>query len=48
MHLTEFPKADEKLIDEKLNKEMEKTRSVITEALQLRAKAGIKVRQWRK
>jgi isoleucyl-tRNA synthetase len=37
--------ADEKLIDEKLNEEMNKTRMIITEALQLRAKAGIKVRQ---
>jgi isoleucyl-tRNA synthetase len=45
VHLAEFSKADEKLIDEKLNEEMEKTRSIITEALQLRAKAGIKVRQ---
>mgnify|MGYP001446502122 CR=1 FL=1 len=45
VHLAEFPMADEKLIDEKLNEEMEKTRAVITEALQLRAKAGIKVRQ---
>ena len=45
VHLTDFPVADESLIDEKLNEEMEKTRAVITEALQLRAKAGIKVRQ---
>ncbi|HOX10778.1 MAG TPA: isoleucine--tRNA ligase [Candidatus Moranbacteria bacterium] len=45
VHLAEFPVADESLIDEKLNEEMEKTRAVITEALQLRAKAGIKVRQ---
>ena len=45
VHLEEFPVADEKLIDEKLNEEMAKTRGIITEALQLRAKAGIKVRQ---
>jgi len=45
VHLQDFPIADESLIDEKLNKEMEETRNVITEALQLRAKAGIKVRQ---
>lgn len=45
VHLADFSMADEKLIDEKLNEEMEKTRSIITEALQLRAKAGIKVRQ---
>lgn len=45
VHLSNFPEADEKLIDEKLNEEMQKTREIITEALQLRAKAGIKVRQ---
>jgi len=43
--LSDFPASDEKLIDEKLNEEMNKTREIITEALQLRAKAGIKVRQ---
>lgn len=45
VHLADFPVADEKLIDEKLNEEMQTTREIITEALQLRAKAGIKVRQ---
>ncbi|HPN54689.1 MAG TPA: class I tRNA ligase family protein [Candidatus Moranbacteria bacterium] len=45
VHLADFPVADEKLVDEKLNEEMEKARLIITEALQLRAKAGIKVRQ---
>lgn len=45
VHLQDFPVADEKLIDEKLNEEMGKARNIITEALQLRAKAGIKVRQ---
>lgn len=45
VHLTDFPTADKKLIDEKLNSEMEKARMVISEGLQLRAKAGIKVRQ---
>ena len=45
VHLSDFPVADEKLIDEKLNEEMTKVREIITEALQLRAKAGIKVRQ---
>ena len=45
VHLADFPVADEKLIDEKLNEEMEKARSIITEALQLRAKSGVKVRQ---
>jgi isoleucyl-tRNA synthetase len=45
VHLADFPVADEKLIDKKLNDEMQKTREIITEALQLRAKAGVKVRQ---
>ena len=45
VHLAEFPIADKNLIDEGLNGEMEKTRNIITEALQLRARAGIKVRQ---
>jgi len=45
VHLTDFPEADKNLIDEKLNKEMGKTREIITEALQLRATAGVKVRQ---
>ncbi len=45
VHLCDFPVADEGLIDEKLNEQMQKTRDIITEALQLRAKAGIKVRQ---
>jgi isoleucyl-tRNA synthetase len=45
VHLADFPVADEKLIDEKLNQEMEKARVIISEGLQLRAKAKIKVRQ---
>lgn len=45
VHLADFPVANKKLIDERLNQQMEDTRNVITEALQLRAKAGIKVRQ---
>ena len=45
VHLEEMPMADESLIDEKLNEDMKKIRDIITEALQLRAKAGIKVRQ---
>lgn len=45
VHLADFPQADESLIDEKLNEQMNKTREIITAALQLRAKAGIKVRQ---
>jgi isoleucyl-tRNA synthetase len=45
VHLTEYPVADEGLIDEKLNEEMRSTRNIITEGLQLRAKEKIKVRQ---
>jgi len=45
VHLEDWPKADKKLINKKLNKEMEKTREVVTLALAERAKAGIKVRQ---
>ncbi|HRY82776.1 MAG TPA: isoleucine--tRNA ligase [Candidatus Moranbacteria bacterium] len=45
VHLENFPLADEKMIDEKLNEEMANVRAIISEGLQLRAKAGIKVRQ---
>ena len=45
VHLKYFPKADESLIDEKLNEEMEIVRRIVSEGLQIRAKAGIKVRQ---
>jgi isoleucyl-tRNA synthetase len=45
VHLSDFPLADEKLIDDKLNEEMAKVRNVISEGLQLRAQAKIKVRQ---
>jgi isoleucyl-tRNA synthetase len=45
VHLTDFPVVDESLIDEALNEKMDNTRYIITEALQLRAKNGIKVRQ---
>ncbi len=45
VHLENFPTADENMIDEKLNKEMASVRNIISEALQLRAKVGIKVRQ---
>ena len=45
VHLADFPKVSKDLIDEKLNQEMEMARDVITQALQLRARAGIKVRQ---
>lgn len=45
VHLAEFPKADESLIDEKLNSDMALLREVVTLGLQKRAEAKIKVRQ---
>jgi len=45
VHLADFPMADEKLIDEDLNLEMTRVRNIISEGLQLRAQAKIKVRQ---
>lgn len=45
VHLTDFPIADKSLISEELNKKMRNTRSIIAEALQLRAKNKIKARQ---
>ncbi|MEI8344202.1 MAG: isoleucine--tRNA ligase, partial [Candidatus Moraniibacteriota bacterium] len=45
VHLAEFPMADESLIDEKLNKDMQETRILISLGLQLRADAKVKVRQ---
>jgi len=45
VHLENFPIADKELIDEKLNEEMAKVRDIITQGLQLRAAAKIKVRQ---
>ncbi len=45
VHLEEFTKADKKLIDEKLNEEMEKVRNVVSSGLQLRAMSGKKARQ---
>jgi isoleucyl-tRNA synthetase len=45
VHLSNFPEVDEALIDEKLNAEMQAVRNIISEGLQLRAAAKIKVRQ---
>lgn len=45
VHLTDFPLADEALIDEALNQEMEDVRNLVTEGLKLRAVTRIKVRQ---
>ena len=45
VHLTDFPVADESLIDEELNDEMRKARETVRKGLQRRADDGIKVRQ---
>jgi len=45
VHLADFSEADKNLIDEKLNEEMSNVRNIISESLQLRANAKIKVRQ---
>lgn len=45
VHLADFPKADEKMIDNELNKQMEIARRFVKLGLAARAKAGIKVRQ---
>ncbi len=45
VHLADFPVADEDLIDQKLNKQMQFVRDIISEGLKLRARAQIKVRQ---
>jgi len=45
VHLTDWPSANEKLIDKKLNKKIEKVREIVALALAQRAKFGIKVRQ---
>jgi isoleucyl-tRNA synthetase len=45
VHLCDFPLSKERFFNEKLNEKMKNTRDIITEALQIRAKNGIKVRQ---
>lgn len=45
VHLTDFPQPNAMLINEELNRNMERIRSVVTLGLSLRAKKGIKVRQ---
>ncbi|MBU2028870.1 isoleucine--tRNA ligase, partial [Patescibacteria group bacterium] len=45
VHLTDFPIADEKLIDEKLSMQMRKVRDVINIGLEIRASEKKKVRQ---
>jgi isoleucyl-tRNA synthetase len=45
VHLADYPVADERLIDENLNKHMQAVRDIITIGLQKRTDAKIKVRQ---
>ncbi len=45
VHLENWPKADRRLINKKLNEKMAKVRDIVALALAERAKAGIKVRQ---
>ena len=45
VHLTEWPVADEKLVDEELNRKMKLARELINAGLQQRANEKIKVRQ---
>ena len=45
VHLEDWPKVNKKLINKKLNREMEKTREVVKLALAQRARSRIKVRQ---
>ena len=45
VHLTDWPKADSKMINKKLDQEMEKVRGIVASALAERAKVGIKIRQ---
>jgi len=45
IHLSQWPKADNKFIDNKLEQEMQQTREVVSLALAQRAKFGIGVRQ---
>ena len=45
IHLCDWPKANKKLIDKKLEEKMKKVREIVAKALAQRAKAGIKVRQ---
>lgn len=45
LHLSDFPKADRKLINKSLEEKMRRVRQIVQLALAERAKAGIKVRQ---
>ncbi len=45
VHLEEYPRTDKKLIDQKLEAQMEKVRDIVGQALAQRAKHGVKVRR---
>ncbi|MFH1129132.1 MAG: isoleucine--tRNA ligase [Patescibacteria group bacterium] len=45
VHLEDWPEVDKKLIDEKLEEQMQQVREICSMGLQKRAEAGIKVRQ---
>ncbi len=45
VHLENYPKAENSLIDDKIEGDMQKARQIVKEALALRAEKGIKVRQ---
>ena len=45
VHLEDWPKVNEKLIDKKLERKMEKTRELCSLGLEQRSKSGLKVRQ---
>lgn len=45
VHLSDWPEADEGLIDEKLGEEMHAVRVIVSLGLQIRADSGMKVRQ---
>lgn len=45
IHLCDWPETNKKLIDEKLEEQMQEVRNICSMALQKRAEAGIKVRQ---
>ncbi len=45
VHLCDYPKANKKSIDEKLEKEMDEVRNIVNKVLSRRTELGIKVRQ---
>ncbi|MDP3710787.1 MAG: class I tRNA ligase family protein [bacterium] len=45
VHLEDWPEVNKKFIDKKIEEDMAEVRNIVSEALRLRAEAGIKVRQ---